>query len=363
MERYRVIGLMSGSSLDGLDIACCTFEKENNQWSFRIEQTDVVTYPDEWIQDIKALPISTARKLWETHAALGTYFGEQVKLFIEKNNLSEIVDYVGSHGHTIFHFPEKRFTTQIGDGAAIAALVNLPVVCDFRSADIAGGGQGTPIVPIADKLLFPDFTYCLNIGGIANISSKTNESIIAFDICPANQVLNMLANRLGKEYDNKGAIAASGKVCGELLDKLNTQDYYTKMYPKSLDNSFSREVILPLLEEYSISTEDKLCTFTEHIATQMKQHLDLIRTNEAQAKGAEEKILATGGGAFNSYLIERIEKVSGITVKVPSPEIVKFKEAMAIAFMTVLRMRTEVNVLRSVTGAARNSIGGAVYRP
>lgn len=363
MERYRVIGLMSGSSLDGLDIACCTFEKENNRWSFRIEQTDVVVYPDEWIQDIKALPISTAKKLWETHAALGTYFGEQVKLFVEKNNLSEVVDFVGSHGHTIFHFPDKKFTTQIGVGAAIAALVNLPVVCDFRSADIADGGQGTPIVPIADKLLFPDYKYCLNIGGIANISSKSNENIVAFDICPANQVLNMLANRLGEEYDKNGAMASGGQVCNELLEKLNEQGYYAKMYPKSLDNSFSREIILPLLEEHSISTEDKLCTFTEHIAMQMKQHLYLIETHEGLPKHSGEKMLATGGGAFNSYLMERIEKVTGIAVEVPGPEIVKFKEALAIAFMAVLRMRNEVNVLRSVTGAARDSVGGAVYRP
>ncbi|MCS6934474.1 MAG: anhydro-N-acetylmuramic acid kinase [Chitinophagales bacterium] len=364
MDQYTVIGLMSGSSLDGLDIACCTFTKENNRWTFRINHTDVVPYPDEWVQELRSLPIATAKKLWEAHAALGAYFGQQVNRFMERNGLRGKVDFIGSHGHTIFHFPEKKFTTQIGDGAALAATVNLPVVCDFRSADIADGGQGTPIVPIADKLLFAEYKYCLNIGGIANISSKTDDNIIAFDICPANQVLNLLANRLGKEYDEDGKIAAEGKVCDDLLRKLNSLDYYSRLFPKSLDNSFTRETILPLIEEFQISTEDKISTFTEHIASQINNHLALIQQHESSARfRGQSKILATGGGAFNRHLIHRIKHHTGVEVVVPDPELVKYKEALAIAFMAVLRMRNEVNVLRSVTGAARDSVGGAVFRP
>ncbi len=382
MDSYRVIGLMSGSSLDGLDIAYCEFRTENNKWSFKILKTSVVEYPDEWAQVIKGLPVSNAKTLWETHSGLGNYFGEQINEFIKKNSLKDKVEFVASHGHTIFHFPDKKFTTQIGDGAAIAARTNLPVICDFRSTDIADGGQGTPIVPIGDKLLFPHFRFCLNIGGIANISCKTNSpnlskarlndkvgqgegqnQIVAFDVCTANQILNMLANRNGKEYDAGGEIAATGNLNTVLLEKLNALEYYSLPYPKSLDNSFSREMILPVLEELPLSIEDKMRTYVEHIAFQVANHIAMISRKEKIEFNPKEKILATGGGAFNKFLIERIHAKTKIDVEVPGDETVKFKEALVIAFMGVLRMRNEVNVLKSVTGASKDSIGGAVYRP
>lgn len=363
MERYSAIGLMSGSSLDGLDIAYCIFTLEKGNWNFEILKTDVVVYPDEWIQDIKHAPIANAKALWETHALLGNYFGEKVNEFIQKNSLQEKVDYVASHGHTIFHFPEKKFTTQIGDGAALAARTNLPVICDFRTADIADGGQGTPIVPIGDQLLFADYKFCLNIGGIANISCKTENSIVAFDLCSANQILNMLSNRLEKAYDADGKIAESGKLHKQLFAKLNTMEYYARTYPKSLDNSFSREIILPVLEEFQISVEDKMRTYVEHIAAQAAQHIQMILEKEKLKFSANEKILVTGGGAFNKFLVKRIKEQTGIDVHVPDDALAKFKEAVVIAFMGVLRMRNEVNVLRSVTGASKDSIGGAVYRP
>jgi anhydro-N-acetylmuramic acid kinase len=363
MDKYHVIGLMSGSSLDGLDIAYCQFTYEDQRWSFNILKTEVTTYPDEWMQDIKSLPVANAKTLWQTHAGLGNYFGEQVNAFIEKHALQGKVDYVSSHGHTIFHFPEKKFTTQIGDGAALATRTGLPVICDFRSTDIADGGQGTPIVPIGDKFLFADYRFCLNIGGIANISCKTNNSIVAFDICVANQVLNSLANRLDKEYDAGGEIAASGNVNEDLLANLNRLEYYGFSYPKSLDNSFSREIIFPSLEAFQISTEDKMRTYVEHIAVQVANHIKFIAQKEKIRFDKSEKILATGGGAFNKFLVERMADRAGIRVHVPNEELVKFKEAVVIAFMAVLRMRNEVNVLRSVTGATKDSIGGAVYRP
>jgi len=363
MDTYRVIGLMSGSSLDGLDIAYCEFHFDAGKWNFKILKTDVVEYPDEWIQEIKRVPASSAKTLWETHASLGNYFGDRVSEFIKKNALQNKIDFVASHGHTIFHFPEKKFTTQIADGAAIAAKTNLPVICDFRSADIADGGQGTPIVPIGDKLLFPHFKFCLNIGGIANISCKTGSSIVAFDICCANQVLNMLANRLGKDYDANGEIAAAGNVNKELLAKLNAIEFYSLAYPKSLDNSFSRETIFPVLEEFQISENDKMRTYIEHIAVQMARHVAMISKKEKAEFSHKEKILATGGGAFNKFLIERIQAQTKMHVEIPGDETVKFKEALVIAFMGVLRIRNEVNVLKSVTGASKDSVGGAVYRP
>ena len=355
---------MSGSSLDGLDIAYCEFTYEDSEWTFKVLNTGVVVYPDEWVQEIKRLPVSSAKTLWQSHTALGHYFAEQVNAFINQHNLKAKVDLVASHGHTIFHFPEKKMTTQIGDGSAIAAITDLPVICDFRSGDIANGGQGTPIVPIGDRLLFSDYRFCLNIGGIANISCKTNSTggIIAFDVCAANQVLNSLANRLGFEYDDHGQLAMQGKTDAALLQRLSELDYYKLTYPKSLDNGYSREVILPLIEDFDISINDKLRTYTEHIAAQLSNHIKAIAVKEKLDLTAS-RMLVTGGGVFNSLLIDMIKAVLPFDVTVPAEELVKFKEAIVIALMGVLRMRNEVNVLKSVTGAKKDSVAGAVYRP
>ncbi len=361
MNHYRIIGLMSGSSLDGLDIAYCEFTYENETWNFKILQTEVVEFSAEGILRIKSLPTASAKEIAQAHTSLGNYFGKCVQEFIQKNSLQNKVDFIASHGHTIFHFPEKGFTTQIGNGAAIAAQTNLPVVCDFRSADMANGGQGTPIVPIGDKFLFADFKFCLNIGGIANISCKTETGIVAFDICAANQVLNFLANTFDKEYDAAGEIAASGELNAELLARLNEVKFCSLPFPKSLDNSFSRETILPLLEEFEISVEDKMRTYVEHIAVQIANHIQRIVKKEKINLSSEDKILVTGGGAFNIFLIERIKAQTKLFIEIPDEELVKFKEALVIAFMGVLRKRNEVNVLKSVTGARKDTCGGAVY--
>lgn len=361
MNTYHAIGLMSGSSLDGLDIAFCRFENFEGSWQFEILQCDTVAFTDEWIQDLKHLPIANAKTISEAHASLGRYFGEMAAGFVKANSLQGKVDLVASHGHTIFHFPDKRFTTQIADGAAIAAACDLPVICDFRTADIAFGGQGTPIVPIGDKLLFSDYKFCLNIGGISNISCKTPKGIIAFDICPANQVLNLFASKLGAPYDNEGQFAADGVVNEELLNRLNELEYYSRNYPKSLDNSFTREAILPCFEDFDITVEDMLRTYCEHIALQIGEHISTITEKEKIEILPTDKMLVTGGGAFNTFLIKLIKQHAGIEVVVPETRLIQFKEALVIAFMGVLRLRNEVNVLASVTGASRDSIGGCIY--
>lgn len=353
---------MSGSSLDGLDIAYCELQHSKGNWQYKILKTYVVQYPDVLLQSLKGLSTADGKSLWQMHTALGAYFGQQVWLFIDGHNLQGKVDFIASHGHTVFHFPQQRFTTQIADGAAIAANCGLPVICDFRTVDIANGGQGTPIVPIGDKLLFTNYKLCLNIGGIANISCKTDDdNIVAFDICSANQVLNFYANKLGKEYDEGGALARTGNVNNNLLDELNTLDYYKQVYPKSLDNSYLREVILPVMERYMVSNEDKLCTFSEHIAIQIAAHIDDIVKHEKIKLTAKDKMLVTGGGAFNTFLIECIQAHTKVKVVVPDTETVKFKEALVIALMGALRMRGEVNVLKTVTGAAKDTVGGAIY--
>ncbi|HWB63356.1 MAG TPA: anhydro-N-acetylmuramic acid kinase [Chitinophagales bacterium] len=363
MNTYRAIGLMSGSSLDGLDICYCRFSEHNGAWGFSILHADVVPYPEEWVQKLKHLPEATAKTFCETDAALGHYFGKQVNAFIKTHQLQGQVELITSHGHTVFHFPQKKFTTQVADGAAIAALTGLPVVANFRTTDVAYGGQGTPIVPIGDLHLFSNYRLCLNLGGIANISCKTTTGIIAFDICPANQVLNVLASQMGKEYDENGNLAATGNINTGLLNALNSLAFYSLPYPKSLDNSFSREALLPLIQGVDIPLPDKLRTYTEHIALQIKAQTDMVSGKEKISFSAANKMLATGGGAFNSFLVGRIAALSGIETEVPASDVVKFKEALVIAFMGVLRLHNKTNVLKSVTGAAKDSAGGALYLP
>lgn len=348
----RAIGLMSGSSLDGVDLAYCHFNETNGKWTYEIE----VAHCYEFDETIKARLINatllSGKDLWKLHADLGTYFGELIVRF-QKDFLAEKkVDFIASHGHTVFHFPDENFTTQIGDASHISAVTNLPVVADFRSKDVALGGNGAPIVPIGEKYLFSDYSLFLNIGGIANVSIHQEDKIIAFDICAVNQVLNFLAQQKGKAFDENGDFARNGTINVDLLNELNALAYYQKAFPKSLDNSFSKEFVFPILQRYEISVEDKLCTYCEHIAVQLNNSLKGVK---------KTSILVSGGGAFNQFLLLRMEAVCGFTVVVPDAQAVAFKEALIIAFMGVLRVRGEVNVLKSVTGANRDSVSGGIF--
>jgi anhydro-N-acetylmuramic acid kinase len=344
---------MSGSSLDGLDIAYCHFTKEDKGWHFSIEKVDCVKYSKEWTDRLRAARELDGRSLWKLHADYGHLLSDMVNDFIAKNNLHGSIDLIASHGHTVFHFPDSQFTTQIGDGAVLATGTGIAVACDFRSSDVALGGQGTPIVPIGDLLLFKEYNYLLNLGGIANLSIRKNETMIAFDICAVNQVLNHYASITGLEYDKDGAMAASGQMCLPLFAALDGLAYYQKQSPKSLDNGFSREVVIPLMDGFDISIADRLHTYCEHVAHQVS----------AQIKTKEGKLFITGGGAFNKYLVSRITAHSPIPLQIPSDETVKYKEALVMAFIGLLRWRGKVNVLSSVTGASRDSIGGALYHP
>jgi anhydro-N-acetylmuramic acid kinase len=356
MPHYKVIGLMSGSSLDGLDIAYCDLQKSEEGWAYSILHADCLAYSKEWLERLRNARTLAGKGLWKLHADYGHLLAGLVNDFIHANHLAGKVDLIASHGHTIFHFADEKFTTQIGDGAAIAVGTGISVACDFRAADIALGGQGTPIAPIADLLLFQKYKYLLNIGGIANLTIKTGNEIAAFDICAANQVLNHYASQNGLEYDRGGALAASGYIHAMLLEALNKLPYYEKRYPKSLDNGFSKDVVIPLIDSFDISAADKLHTYCEHIAQQ-------ITLSMGSGSGKQDELFITGGGAFNTYLISRIAAHSPVSVHIPSAEIVQYKEALAIALIGALRVRQEPNVLAKVTGAARDSIGGALYHP
>lgn len=357
---YRVIGMMSGSSLDGLDMAFIEFEENRGKWSFEIIAAQCKAYNSEWLQKLQNATGLSPYDYLLLHSAYGKYTGEQVNNFIDEFDLHHKVQLIASHGHTTFHAPALGMTAQLGDGAAIAAATEINVVSDLRAMDVAFGGQGAPIVPAGEKLLFGDYSFCLNLGGIANLSFKSDHDYIAFDVCPANRVMNLVANTEGKEYDEGGSMAASGKVYIPLLTRLNALSYYSLPHPKSLANDFGTDVVFPLVQGFDISNADKLRTCAEHVVMQIVYSIQkLLSGNE---KGA--KLLITGGGAFNTFLVQRLTQALqafSIEVIVPDAVIIDYKEALIMGLLGVLRWREEYNVLQSVTGARRSSIGGAVW--
>lgn len=351
-NEYHVIGLMSGTSLDGVDLAACVFTRHENDWSYQIEQAETIAYPEEWLSLLPTLMKADAYTFAKANSDLGYYFGRLIKAFTLKHKIK--TDFVASHGHTVFHQPELGLTTQIGSGAAIAACCGLPVVCDFRSTDVACGGQGAPLVPVGDALLFSGFKFCLNLGGFSNVSYQADGQRIAYDICPVNTILNQLAKRLGLDYDRDGLLARTGNVDMLLLEKMNTLSYYDSKPPKSLGFEWTNTHIWPILNASYLSTADLLRTVVEHVAIQLARSLSDFE------KG---KILVTGGGAKNLFLIERLAAHSKHELIIPENKIIDYKEALIFAFLGVLRVRGEVNCLSSVTGASKDSVGGAIYLP
>ena len=350
MPTHKIIGLMSGTSLDGVDIAYCEFNFDTI-WSFRLIHAETIIYDAFWKKILGEIQKASAEKISEIDCNYGKFLGNLVKDFCKKYTISP--DFISSHGHTVFHQPSKGFTKQIGSGADIAANSGFPVICDFRSLDVALGGQGAPLVPVGDKYLFPDADYCLNLGGIANISFDKNNERLAFDICACNLVLNYYALKKGVSFDNDGRIAASGKKNTALLNKLNNLPYYTKAFPKSLGREDVERNVISLIDSFNVSAEDVLSTFCEHISLQIAKI-----TGEGK-KG--EKMLITGGGALNGFLKNCITKNSKTEIIIPRKEIIEFKEAIIFAFLGVLRIRKEINCLKTVTGASMDSCGGAIY--
>jgi anhydro-N-acetylmuramic acid kinase len=351
-QKYDVIGLMSGTSLDGLDIAHCRFASTANSWGFEIIQAETIAYTADWKQRLIDAASSDALAFQQLHVDYGFYLGQRVSDFIIKNNVQ--ADFVASHGHTIFHQPEKRLTVQIGNGSSIASKCKLPVVCDFRALDVAMGGQGAPLVPIGDRLLFAEFDFCLNLGGFANVSYEHSGKRIAYDICPVNIVMNALCERLGKPYDEDGEMARDGMVSHYLLNELNLLAFYkiAPNSPKSLGKEWVTANVDSILEQYEVSDADALRTFCEHIAFQIAKSLN------DKPKG---KLLITGGGAYNAFLMQCIQQQVKHEVVVPDKKTIEFKEALIFAFLGTLRMRNEINCLKSVTGAFADSCCGAVY--
>jgi len=339
---------MSGTSLDGLDIVFCKFWFDKG-WQFEVLDATTVSYDTDLRNRLEVADRLSARNLKMLDNELGSYFGKQVKLFIKDKYQP---DFIASHGHTIFHEPEKGYTLQIGNGANIAAESGVKTICDFRSVDVAMGGHGAPLVPIGDKLLFSEYSACLNLGGFSNISFEEGDKRIAYDICPVNIILNRLTKQFwSKEYDEDGKIGTQGIINFKVLEALNNLSYYQESGPKSLGKEWLEEHFIPILSEIKDPLE-MMGTLYEHIAIQLAHQLK---------NHNGERVLITGGGAKNKYLIKLLRLKSGKGLVVPEQTLIDYKEALVFAYLGVLRMENEPNCLKSVTGAKKDSIGGTVY--
>lgn len=360
---YHALGLMSGSSLDGLDIAYTRIEWREERvarWELLAAQT--LPFSEQWVARLMHLPQQDALTFAKTHVYFGRYMAELVQQFRQEHNITQL-DFIASHGHTIFHQPDKRFTVQIGDGATLAALTQARVISDFRSHDVALDGEGAPLAPLVDKYLFEGYDFYLNIGGIANISTQITGKWLGFDICPANQLLNFLAQQLGANYDNNGDWARQGRVDDSLFSRLSNFDFYKQRPPKSLGNEWIRQQVLPLLLQAEISLYDALATVSTHIATEIARTVEKLLANTRQPK-EKHRLLATGGGAFNVFLMEQLQALTqknNTEIIVPEPNIVQFKEALLMALLGVLRMENVPNSYRSITGALRDTVNGGIY--
>ncbi len=349
--KYRAVGIMSGTSLDGLDIVLCDFEYNNSQWSFHVVKADTYEYTKEWKENLSKAQDLDALQFVGLHRRYGAYIGEKVKLFLGEDYSA---DFIASHGHTVFHKPEENITFQIGCGAYLAANSGLNVISDFRTLDIAYGGQGAPLVPVGDVILFHNYDACINLGGFANISFRDNDKVVAYDICPVNFILNQYIQQIsGETFDKGGETGRKGNVISSLLQELNALSFYQHKGPKSLAREWVEQVFNPVLVKYGeFPALDVLHTCYQHFAIQIA---DTLNANNLH------NVLVTGGGALNSFLIELItEKIKGAIV-VPDKQIVEFKEAIVFAFLGVLRMEKQSNCLRSVTGAKEDNVGGSIY--
>lgn len=350
-KNYNVLGVMSGTSLDGLDIAQVIFSKDQ-QWSYDLGKAITLPYPEETRKLLERAVHFNQAELDELDATLTRWFAQAINSFTVRHKIDGL-DAVCSHGHTVKHEPENGFTLQIGNRPELARLTGNRVVCDFRVQDVELGGQGAPLVPIGDKLLFGSYDYCLNLGGFANVSTDRNGIRIAYDICPVNTVMNYLSEKVGLPYDKDGEIAAGGEVDQQLLELLNHQEFYQRPAPKTLGIEWVNQVILPLIE----NREDipvVMRTFATHVAIQLSRHL---------GDSADAKVLVTGGGAFNQFLMNELSSRTKAQIIIPSRQLVEYKEAIVFGLLGVLKIRGEVNTLSSVTGAKEDHSAGKIFEP
>lgn len=351
-NEYKVIGVMSGTSLDGIDLVYVKFQFDDT-WHFKIIYSETIPYESQWVENLKGLVSESLEGLKEMDNIYTNYLSLRINAFINKFEIKDI-DAVCSHGHTALHQPEKGLTYQIGNMPHLALLIEQKVVCDFRVQDVEYGGQGAPLVPIGDKLLFSEYDFCLNLGGFANLSTEVDGNRIAYDVCPVNIVLNKYVKQLGFDYDDKGKIASTGTINNALLSKLNNLEFYSASYPKSLGLEWVDKNIFPIIDSFKLEIHDILRTFVEHIAIQIASEIN---------KKNKVSVYVTGGGVYNEFLIDRLKSYTKNKIVIPSKVIVEFKEALIFGFLGVLKLRNEFNCLQSVTGAIKNHSSGKIYLP
>ncbi len=346
---FKVIGLMSGTSLDGLDIAYSHFEKQHHNYTYSLFHSETIPYPPALKNRLQNGHMLSAYDLSLLHIEYGKFMGDQCLKYIHRHTIEP--DFIASHGHTVFHDPLTNNHLQIGSGAEIAAITSIDTICDFRSKDIALNGQGAPLVPIGDELLFSDYDCCLNLGGFSNISYRYQNARIAYDICPCNIALNHFAALLGLDYDKNGQIGKKGQVIDGMLKQLNEIDFYTMSPPKSLGKEWFDRIFLGNIANYESHHKNILRTLYEHIAFQIGLHIS-----------KDYNVLVTGGGALNTFLIERIKKYTQGKIYLPDKSLINYKEAIIFGLLGVLYKENTPNCISSVTGADRDTIGGALYK-
>jgi anhydro-N-acetylmuramic acid kinase len=345
----NILGIMSGTSLDELDLTICSFWESGKKWIYRIHAAETIPYTAEWIKKLNSAPHLSGIDLLSLHQEYGQFIAETANNFIQTYGLD--VDLISSHGHTVFHQPEAGFTMQAGDPQVIATSTGITTAGDFRKMDVLLGGQGAPLVPVGDEYLFGEYDFCLNLGGFANISYQPDEKRLARDVCPVNIILNHLAAELDLPYDRDGFAGRSGNVSETLLGRLNSIDYYHNAGPGSLGREWMEYEFMPVIRDFNLPVTDTLRTLYEHISFQIARQI---------RRGA--KVLLTGGGAYNQFLVERIREISRGNIIIPSNDLIEYKEALIFAFLGLLRLHNKINCFASVTGATRDSCCGMIYR-
>jgi len=347
-KTYSVIGLMSGTSCDGIDLAHCHFLKEKNEWRYKMVNAESISYSKELRDKLISCGKTSSLNLKKLDNELGEFFSESLVKFIKKNKIS--VDLISSHGHTVFHDIQLQLTHQIGNPLIIYINNKVPTVHNFRELDVLHNGQGAPLVPYGERKLFKDYDYCINIGGITNISSLENNKFYGYDICPANIILNKYARELGYDFDLDGKLSMRGKFKEKLFKKLNNLKYYVKSYPKSLDLLYIEKNYDPLFKNYE--PKDILKTYIKHMAYQINSTISKKKS----------KILLTGGGVFNNQILKNINKFNKLDSNfiVPNKKIIIFKEAIIFGFLGLLRFLNKKNVDKSVTGSKNSTSSGLI---
>jgi anhydro-N-acetylmuramic acid kinase len=358
---YRAIGVVSGSSLNGLDVAFAEIHETTGKWTAEILAGQRVPYSTEWKQKLRSAGDLSVFEYHALHVEYGKYLAAVILQFIEENQLHYKVQLIACQGHTSFYKANRQICSQLGDGATIAALTGINVVGDVRSIDMALGGKGAPVFPVVEKLLFTANQLFLHIGSNVTISRHLDNDYKSYDVCPGNRLLDLLAARDDKAFDAAGMMASEGKVDTALLDILNELEYYHLPLPKTLSADFTTDVVYPMLDDLRLNVHDALRTACEHIAIQVAE---AVQTLSAERLITSKQLFVTGGGANNEFLISRISaalSTSGVDVMVPDKMIVNYKESLAMGIIGILRWREENNVFSYITGAERDSIGGAVW--